>query len=295
MSKILVTGATGNLGAAITASLLKKTDAANITVMVRNAAKAEHLKEQGVKVVTGDYNDYDSMLAAFTGADKVYLVSGDDIPNRAKQHEQAVKAAKQAGVKHVVYSSSQRKNETETSPIHLIIQSHIYTEQQLKASGLIYTVLQHNLYADVIPVFAGGDQVLEKKTIFFPAGEGKTAFGLRTDYAEAGANVLLDDSGQYNNRMIELNGAEAITWKQIAGMVSDITGQHINYVSPADDEFTAALTSAGLPAEIIGLSAGFAKAIREGDFENRTLDLESILGRKPEPVAACLKSAYGNK
>ncbi|TWJ02566.1 NAD(P)H dehydrogenase (quinone) [Mucilaginibacter frigoritolerans] len=291
MSHILVTGATGQLGKAVTESLLKKTAASNIHILVRDAAKADGFKAQGVTIHVGDYSDYASLVSAFKGIDKVYMVSGNDIANRAQQHDNVVNAAKEAGVKHVVYTSFQRKNETDTTPIAFVAHSHLSTEAKLKASGLNYTLLQHGIYADMIPIFAG-EHLLDTKIIYLPAGDGKTAFALRTDQAEAGANVLLDESGKYINKSFELAGSEGVSWAQIAEIISGITGVKINYVAASVPEFEATLTKAGVPAEYIGLFAGFSQANAQGEFENVTNELETILGRKPVSVATYLQSVY---
>jgi len=292
MSKILVTGATGQLGKAVTESLLKQTDAANISVLVRDAEKAAAFKAQGVNVKIGDYNDYASLVAAFKGIDKVYMVSGNDLANRIPQQDNVVSAAKEAGVKHVVYTSYQRKNETDLSPIAFVGNGHLNTERKLKASGLSYTILQHGIYADMIPIFAG-EHLLDNKTIYLPAGEGKTTYVVRTDFGDAGANVLLDKTGKYDNKSIELGGAEGLSWSEVAKLIGEITGVEITYVSPSNDEFTDTLTKAHVPAEYIGLFTGFSNAAKEGEFENITGNLKSILGREPETVAAYLKAIYG--
>nr|WP_262918087.1 NmrA family NAD(P)-binding protein [Pontibacter sp. E15-1] len=65
MSKILVTGATGQLGQAVVTELLHKTNAGNISVLVRDLAKAEELKAKGINVIQGDYNEYESLVADF--------------------------------------------------------------------------------------------------------------------------------------------------------------------------------------------------------------------------------------
>ena len=293
MSNILVTGATGHLGKAVTESLLSKTNAANINILVRDAEKAADFKAKGVNVKVGDYSDYQSLLAAFKGIDKLYLVSGNDIANRDGQQINVINAAKEAGVKQIVYTSFQRKNETASSPISFVAASHLSTEQALKASGLTYTILQHGLYADMIPIFAG-QQLLENHTIYLPAGNGKTAYSLRTDQAEAGAVVLLDETGKYDNKSIELAGSEALSWGQIADIIAKITGKPIVYVSPSVEDFTAALTKAGVPAEYVGLFAGFSKAAEEGEFENVNNELETIIGKKPVTVKAYLQAVYGN-
>jgi NAD(P)H dehydrogenase (quinone) len=291
MSHILVTGATGQLGKAVTESLLKKTSASNIHILVRDADKAAAFKAQGVTVHVSDYSNYASLVSAFKGIDKIYMVSGNDIANRAQQQDNVVDAAKEAGVKQVVYTSFQRKNETDTTPIAFVAHSHLSTEVKLKASGLKYTILQHGIYADMIPIFAG-EHLLDTKTIYLPAGNGKTAYALRTDQAEAGANVLLDDTDKYINKSFELAGSEGVSWAEIADIISGITGVKINYVAASVPEFTDTLTKAGVPAEYIGLFAGFSQANAQGEFENVNNELETILGRKPVSVATYLQSVY---
>src|SRR5690606_12263053 len=108
---------------------LNKGIAANtISALVRDEAKASDLKQKGLNLKIGDYDNYDSLLAAFQGIDKLLLVSGTDLANRSKQQLNAVKAAKEAGVKHILYTSFERKNETENSPIAFLAQSHIDTD-----------------------------------------------------------------------------------------------------------------------------------------------------------------------
>src|SRR5882762_1510825 len=231
MKKILVTGATGPLGSAVVSSLLDKTAAVNIAVLVRDAAKAGWLQAKGVEVRIGDYSDYGSLVAAFKDIEKVYFVSGNDIARRRPQHDNVVNAAREAGVRHVVYTSFQRKDETAASPIHFVATSHLHTERILKASGLTYTILQHGIYADMIPIFAG-EQLLDTKTLYQPSGDGRTAFAVRTDLAEAGANVLLETTGKYDDKAFELTGPEAVSYDDVAAGISAATGLSIGYYSP---------------------------------------------------------------
>jgi NAD(P)H dehydrogenase (quinone) len=294
MGKILITGASGHLGKEVTEFLLQKTDAANIKVLVRNASKAEVFGSKGVEIAVGDYDDHASLLSAFKDVDKLYFVSGTDIENRTAQQEGVVKAAKEAGVKHIVYTSYQRKTESVHSPVAVIADSHLHTEKLLKESGMVYTILQDGLYAEVIPNFAG-HQLLETKTIFLPAGEGKTAFAVRSDMAEASAIILLDETGKFDNKSVEIAGSEAVTWKEIAKIISGITGESISYAPLSEAGFTELLTKAGVPALYIGMQVGFGKAIEAGEFDNVNGELEAILGRKPVTVEAYLRGFYGKE
>jgi NAD(P)H dehydrogenase (quinone) len=286
---ILVTGATGNLGKSTIDSLLNKGYAAsNIVALVRDEAKASDLKSKGVAIRIGDYDNYGALVAAFAGVEKLLLISGSDVANRGKQHENAVNAAKEAGVKHILYTSFERKNDTETSPIAFLAKPHIDTENLIKASGLTYTIFRNNLYLDALPMFFG-EQVLETG-IFLPAGDTKSAFALRNDMAEAIANVLTGHG--HENKAYSLSNTENTSIEEIARDLTEIAGKQINYVSPPQDVYIDTLTQAGVPAEYIGMFAGFAEAIKQGEFSIETTDLETLLGRKPTTAKQYFSTVY---
>lgn len=286
---ILVTGATGPLGKAVVEFLLKKIPASNIAVLVRDPAKAEDLKARGIDVRQGDYSDYNSLVKAFTGIDKLYFVSGNDVVNRSAQQANVVKAAQQTGVKHVLYTSFQRKNETETSPIALVAKAHVETEKALQTGSIPYTILKHTIYADMLPIFIG-EKVLESGVIFQPAGEGKVAFALRADMAEAAANILTGKG--HENKVYEISGNEAWSYGEIAAVISEVSGKPVSYVSPTQEVFRQELSKAGVPEQYIGLFAGFAEGIRQNEFDRTDSTLEKLLGRKPTSVREYLKNVY---
>ena len=291
MSTILVTGATGSLGGATVKFLLEKTNASDISVLVRDTSKAADLKVKGVTVLEGDYNDYASLVKAFKGIDKLYFVSSSDVENRGKQHENVVKAAKEAGVGHVFYTSFMRKNETESSPIAMIAQTHLKTEQLLEESGVNHTILKHTIYTDMLPIFLG-EQLLEIGVAYLPAGGGNVAFTSRNDMAEL-ASVLLTTEGQVD-KVYDVTNEQTVTFQDIANYISQITGKNIQYVSPSADDYIQALTNAGVPEGYIHMFAGFAEAFKQNEFDTTNNTLEAILGRKPETVADYLKGVYGN-
>jgi NAD(P)H dehydrogenase (quinone) len=289
MSKILVTGATGQLGQAVVNELLNKINASNISVVVRDPAKAEVLKAKGVNVIQGDYNDYSSLVAAFKGIDKLYFVSSSDVMNRLAQHENVVKAAVEAGVGHIFYTSAQRKSEDGSSPISVVADAHWKTDNLIKKSGLTYTILKNGLYTDILPMFMG-DKVIETGTIFLPAGDGEASYASRNDLAAAGA-ILLTSEG-HKNKVYEMGGPVSYSFQDIAGMLSELSGKSIYYVSPSPEEYGEQLKSFGVPDEMIQGASTFCVAIAEGEFDFPSTDLETILGRKAQTVRDFLKTAY---
>jgi NAD(P)H dehydrogenase (quinone) len=290
MSKLLITGATGKLGSQVLELLVQKMDANKLAAIARDPAKLEAYQAKGVKVIQADYDQPVSLEKAFEGIDTLYFVSASDIDKRMEQHERIVNAAKKAEIKHVVYTSFQRKDETPKSPIAPVAQVHLQTEQWLKESGMTYTILKHALYSDVVPMFIG-DQVFETGVVYQPAGDGKVSFASRSDMAEAGVKVLT--SSGHENKTYEIAGSQSYSYADVAEMLSVIGGKPIHYVSPSVEEFEKAMKDAGVPDEMIGLLVMFNLGIKQGEFDVPDNTLEKLLGRKPEDLSEFLKKVYG--
>jgi NAD(P)H dehydrogenase (quinone) len=289
---ILVTGATGQFGKSAIDFLLRRGVAlTNIVALVRDNEKASDLINKGLSLRIGDYDNYNTLLHAFRGVEKLLFVSSSDIVNRTTQHKNVVMAAKEAGVKHIVYTSFLGTNETETSPLWIVVESHLKTEAFLKESGLDYTILKNTLYMDFVPAFLG-EKVVETGAIYLPAGNGKVGAVLRSEMAEASANILTSDN--HTGKTYQITSHEAFSYQEVAQELSEITGKTINYISPSANEYVQTLTEHGLPAEYIGLFTGFAVAQANGELELVGSDLEQLLGRKPTSVKKFLNQVYSS-
>lgn len=284
---ILVTGATGHLGSQIVAHLLTQISPSEIAVLVRSEEKAKELKEKGVQIRVGDYTNPSSLISAFKEVEKLILISSNDFNDRFGQHKNAIDAAKQAGVKHILYTSMSM-NDIETSPLKGFLEDHYQTEDYIKQNDFTYTMLQHSLYADVIPMFIG-EQVLETG-VFFPAGEGRVAYASRTDLAEAISKIVVSDA--FDNQSIPLTNTENYSYADIAEILTKVSGKEVVYVSPTPEVFAETLKGFGLPEPIIQMSLGFAAGIKNNDFDTTFPNLETILGRKPQNLKEYLQSVY---
>lgn len=284
---ILVTGATGQLGSQIVENLLTQISPSEIDVLVRDEEKAKELKEKGVQIRIGDYTNPNSLVAAFKDVEKLILISSNDFNDRFGQHKNAIDAAKQAGVKHIIYTSMSM-NDIETSPLKGFLEDHYQTEDYIKQNGFTYTIMQHSLYADVIPMFLD-EQVLETG-VFFPAGEGRVAYASRTDLAEAIAKVALSDA--FDNQSLPMTNTENYSYADVAEILTELSGKEVAYVNPTPEVFAETLKGFGLPEPIIQMSLGFAAGIKNNDFDKTFPNLETILGRKPQTLKAYLQSVY---
>lgn len=293
-NKILITGATGSLGSKVVNLLKEKTEIKNLAVLVRdekNELTKQYLND-GIGVRIGDYSNLDSLENAFKAIDVLYFVSGGDDNQRSTLHKNVVDSAKKAGVKHIVYTSAVWKNETDASTLANLVDSHRQTENHIKTSGITYTILKHNLYAEVIEMMIGNkSQLLKSKTIYLPTANGLASFVPKKDLAEAEVNILLNPS-LYSNIILEFNGSEQITFSEIANKLSEIVGEPIHYISPEKIEFEEQMNKFGLPSHIIEILTTFGLAIANGEFDQQSNDIERVLGRKTTSLTEFLQSTY---
>lgn len=289
MKQIMVTGATGNLGQLALQFLLQRVPAASLSAIARDPSKLDSYKKQGVHVIGADYEDKESLLEAFQSVDLLYFISGSEVERRYKQHQNVIEAALQTGIKHIVYTSFQRKSESNESPIAPVAEVHLQTEKWLRESGLTYTILKHALYSEVIPMFAGQD-VINKCMIYLPAGDGKVSFASRSDMAEAAAYILTTSG--HENKTYEFSGPVSYSFGDIAKILEDLSGKQIIYVSPSSEEFRNTLSAAGVPAAAIEGAVIFSEGIKQGEFDFPDPTLENMLGRKAKSVEDFLKTAY---
>lgn len=292
--KILVTGATGGLGSKVVHLLKEKASVENLAVLVRDdkSELAKQYADDGIEVKTGDYANLESLENAFKDVDILYFVSGGDDKQRAKLHKNVVDAAKKAGVQHIVYTSAVWKDESASSPLADLVNSHLETENAIKVSGMNYTILKHNLYAEVIEMLIGDkNQLLKSKTIYLPAANGLVSFAPKQDLAEAAVNILLNISG-YVNKVLAFNGSEQITFSEIAERISGIVKEPVRYIAPEKSEFEIQMNKFGLPNHIIEILSTFSVAIANGEFDQQSNDLETVLGRKTTLLSGYLTATY---
>lgn len=292
--KILITGATGNYGGGLVQSLAELGHTHDIALLVRDLGtdKARDLAAQGFEIRQGSYVDLASLEAAFEGIEVLFFVSASDIDGRWPQHLNVLQAAKKAGVQHIIYTSAGHKNTATDAPLYPVMSAHIETEKWLQQSGIDFTILRHNLYAEVIPMFVGDKAALgHSKTVFFPAGQGLSAFVTRTDLIEAGVKILLD-SPSHKHKVYAFNGPANASFEQVAAGISDALGTPVVYVSPDLVSFENTMNGYGVPAPIVGLLLQFAQGIAQGEFETGNNDLPQILGRTPIDLAPYLRQVY---
>lgn len=284
---MLITGATGQLGGAVIDHLLKQVPASQLAAFVRDEQKAAPLRELGVSLRVGTYDDTASLDRAMQGIDTVLLVAGTDEEKRVQQHQNVVDAAKRAGVQRIAYTSRALKDRT--TLVNRLMDGHFQTEDYIKASGLTYTLFRNILYMDAIPQFIGGNAVFERG-IVVPAGQGRVSFALRSDMGEAMANALVrppEGSVTY-----QLTNRETYSFYDIAASLTNLSGKPVTYTPVEPAAFEAQLIGRGLPDVMARRITGFITDIANGQEDIVTPDLETLLGRKPASLSEGLSRLF---
>ena len=189
MSKILVTGASGDIGRKTVLHLLKKRPASDLIGLVRDPAKAEDLAALGVELRQGDYLDRESLTRAFVGVEKLMLTSTHAFTDRRTAHANVIDVAVEAGVRHLVYMPIYRKIGS-TFSMTEITEEDIFSIEKLRSSGLAYTLVQHPPFMEPAVMYAGPTAV--ETGVRVPAGNGKFTAATRDDLAAAHATVLAE-------------------------------------------------------------------------------------------------------
>lgn len=280
---IVVTGATGQLGRLVIASLLKKTAASNIVAAVRNEEKAKDLAALGVQVRQADYSQPASWDAALKGADKVLLISSSEVGQRTQQHRSVIDAAKRAGIKLLAYTSVLH---ADTSVLGLATE-HKETEALLRASGVPFVLLRNGWYTENYA--AGIPTALSLGAVYGCAGDGRIASATRADYAEAAAVVLTSDNQA--GKTYELAGDTAFTLSEFAAEISRQSGKAIGYVNLPEAEYKKALLGAGLPEFLAELLANSDSGVSKGALFDDGRQLSKLIGRPTTALATAVAAA----
>lgn len=285
---IVVTGASGFIGKGTIEFLLKKMPADQIVGMVRDVNKDKELNNLGIEIREGNYQDYQSLLKAFRGAEKVLLVSAHAFTDLTAQHINVIDAAKQAGVKHIVFTSIYRTESAQHS-IPWVTLSMKITEDYLKKSGMAYTILRNTFYFDYLPYYFR--DVLNEGRLVIPGGEGAVAFALRSDLAEATANVLAQSG--HENKTYALIGNRSYSYGDIAEILSKESGKEILYTDTGREDFIQKITETGVPVQQAEFWAEWLQAMKMDDMRgDGSNSLEILLGRAPVTLESFLNEVY---
>ena len=270
-----ITGATGRLGGRIARLLAAR--GVPQRLVVRSPARAPSLT--GTTVVRAEYGDRETVRAALQGLDVVLMVSAAESVNRLEEHRTFVDAAVEAGVRHLVYVSFYGAAPDAT---FLLARDHYATEQHIEGSGLRWTYLRDNLYADFLPTMAGEDGVVRG-----PAGDGRVSVVAQDDIAAAAVAVLAHPGG-HENRIYDLTGPEALTLGEATAVMTRVLGRPFSFQDETLDEAYASRASYGAARWQVDAWVSTYTAIASGELAGVSGDVERLTGRPSRSLADLL-------
>ncbi len=278
---VAISGAGGKLGRLAAEYVLERLSPSEVVLVTRDTAALSDLAARGAQVRHGDFDQPDTLPAAFSGAERLLIISTGDLGRRVPQHKSAVDGAVKAGVVHVAYTSV--PNPTPENPA-MVVGEHSATEQAIEDSGLAWTMLRMGLYAE-FQVPPGANAVASGRLVH-NAGDGRTAYLSRADCAAAAGAWLVD--GGHEGVAFTVTGPELLSQADVAGLLSAVTGRPVEAVAVGDDEFIAGLIAAGVPETMAPGFATWGQAIRKGALNAQTSVVEDLTGRAPRTLREVL-------
>lgn len=268
MSAVLVTGATGNVGADVVTQLVAR--GVPVKAAVRSAGASTI---RGVESVVFDFDDPATFGAALMGVDRVFLMRPPHM-SEAKAFKPFIDSMVAAQIKQVVFLSVQGAGQNIFVPHHGI-------EVLLKRSGLDWTFLRPSFFMQNLSTTHRAD-IRDASQIYVPAGSGRTNFVDAADVAEAAA-VCLTTAG-HEREAYEITGSEALTYQQVAEILSDVCRRPIAYPRPSARQFKQHMKKSGHHDDFVRVMGSIYALARFGMAAGGTDDFENLAGRKPHTL-----------
>ena len=270
---ILVTGGTGLIGSEV----LRRLSDAGVPAraLTRNLNKAQ--KISGVTWVTGDLGKPETLPAAFDGAQTLFLLT-HYLEDMVELQHNAIDAARAAGVNHVVKVSAFAASDHSRAPIG---RWHYQVEKELEDSGLAWTMLRpHHFMQNLL---AQAEYVVKEGVIYSASGDGKIPYVDGRDVGAAAA-VTLTTPGHAGKKYV-LTGSEAISYRQAAGIISEVIGKPVRFVDESPDEARARRIREGLSPAVTQSALAIAAYQRAGGKTvTITSTIADLTGRPPRTV-----------
>lgn len=272
--KILVTGATSAISSTVV-KLLATADC-DVRALVRNPAKASILQGLGAELAVGDLEKPATLEPAFAGVDTVFMLAPPG-PRAPEQCSNALWAARQAGVRHIVrLSAFGAAHDAPTINGRL----HALSDSELIASGIAYTILKPHFFMQNLLVAA--IRITQDSVLPLPLADGKMALIDIRDIARFAAHVLT--TGGHENQIYTLTGPASISMHEVVAAIGDAIGRPVKYVPITLKQALDDMTSFGLDEFTLNVLRDYYIAYSRNWGDIVTDDIPRVLGASATPI-----------
>ncbi|HEX5977525.1 MAG TPA: SDR family oxidoreductase [Nitrososphaeraceae archaeon] len=273
---ILVTGATGNIGSEVVKELLSDAPDVSIKAAVHSSQNVKKVKSDArVKVIQIDYNEPETVREALNGVDKLFLLT-PDVPNAADLASNVVIEAKKAGIKQIVKQSVMGAAlEADVGTMRL----HRQVEKFIEQSGIPFTFLRPNEFMQNFINFHS-PSIKGNNAFYIPLEDAKVSLVDVRDIAGVAVKSLIDED-KHKNKTYLITGPEALSYHQVAEILSNTTGRKINYVNISDGEARSAMKEIGMSDWLINTVSELSEYFRKGKASEISPAVEDVTGNKP--------------
>lgn len=268
--KILITGASGNVGRYVVKELLNMGER-----VVAAGTNIENLKKifgDKVDVVKFDFEDKKTFDEALEEVDRVFLMRP---PHLGKPEDlyPFVDSMKSHNIKLVSFLSLMGVEKNTIPPHHKI-------EKYIEGLGVPYAHIRPGFFMQNVSGIHA-QEIKEKNEIFIPAGRSKTSF---IDAADIGLSIatLLHEPEKYKNSAHTITGPEALDYYQVAEILSEVTGKKINYRKPDFLKYRSYyIKKRGLDKNYVNVTVALYFMTRMGTAKMVTNEFYNLTGRRP--------------
>lgn len=273
-NKILITAASGNIGR----ELVSQLKAANADVV---AGSSSSKAAAGIANRNVDFSDTETLKAAFSGIDTLFLLL-PLVPNKIQLAENAIAAAKAAGVKHIVRSSGAGADPNSEFALPKL-QGEI--DQLIIASGIPYTLVRPATFMQNFATYYAG--MIKGGALYLPQGEGRVSYIDVRDIAAVFA-VILQSPAAHAGRAYTLTGAAALSNAEAMSAISEAIGKKVSYVAVPDAAAVESMSGMGMDAWSIKQMMSLHQLTALGHSAGTTDSVRQILDREPITFAEFL-------
>ncbi len=275
-SSVLITGATGQVGREVLASLRGEPD---LTVMAASR-NPDHAGDLGVPVVLLDYDKTTTIAPALDGVDRLFILTGYTV-DMLRQSKSLVDQAVKSGVSHIVHLGACGADDTDVAHYGW----HQFVERYIAASGIAYTHLRPEIFMQNLLGY-GGIDVVQNGVIRYYVGNARWSWIDGVDIAQVAAAVLRDPA-EHAGKTYRL-GTEAKTYDEVADVFTQVIGRPFRYEARPPSEFLEIVLSAGgEPAYMDCVYQSFERLSGQGIPGSDEIfnDFTRVTGRSPHTFA----------